>query len=102
LATKMAAKSLDCLEPLANELDVYHKALKCLKAVHDMGVIHGDIRFANIVMNKSGTVRLIDLTHAEVSKDPQLRKDDIYALEDCFATVFGRNHCADIFTTTYR
>ena len=44
-----------------------------LKALHDLGVFHRDLKSANIFLNKDGTVKLGDMNVSKVSKDGFLK-----------------------------
>lgn len=44
-----------------------------LKALHDLGVFHRDLKSANVFLNKDGTVKLGDMNVSKVSKDGFLK-----------------------------
>jgi NIMA (never in mitosis gene a)-related kinase len=44
-----------------------------LKALHDLGVFHRDLKSANVFLNKDGSVKLGDMNVSKVSKDGFLR-----------------------------
>mmetsp|Transcript_33897 Transcript_33897/g.54917 ORF Transcript_33897/g.54917 Transcript_33897/m.54917 type:complete len:503 (+) Transcript_33897:167-1675(+) len=43
--------------------DMYKKALHALQAVHEKGVLHGDIRLENFILRRDGKVVLLDFGH---------------------------------------
>jgi len=43
--------------------------LKGLQALHDLKIVHRDIKSANIFMNKDGTVKLGDMNVSKVAKN---------------------------------
>jgi len=43
--------------------------LKGLKALHDMNILHRDIKSANIFLNHDGTVKLGDMNVSKVAKN---------------------------------
>ena len=45
-----------------------------LKALHDLNVMHRDIKTANILLNKSGAVKLADFNVSKVVKNDGLLK----------------------------
>lgn len=43
--------------------------LKGLKALHDMNILHRDIKSANIFLNSDGTVKLGDMNVSKVARN---------------------------------
>lgn len=54
----MSQVSLNCFR--TSYLDV-------LKAIHSIGITHGDLRLENMLLNSRGSVAIIDFTHATVN-----------------------------------
>ncbi|CAE6465975.1 unnamed protein product [Rhizoctonia solani] len=53
--------------PGVNRLDLCEGICSGLKYLHDTGIVHGDLRGANVLISKSGTPRLIDFGLASVT-----------------------------------
>jgi tRNA A-37 threonylcarbamoyl transferase component Bud32 len=53
-------------------IDVERKVGEALTAIHKLGVIHGDIRLANILVGKDGTVWFIDFEASIFSESIKL------------------------------
>lgn len=45
------------------------QVIKGLKALHDMNILHRDIKSANIFLNLDGTVKLGDMNVSKVAKN---------------------------------
>ena len=54
--------------PLPKDLETYEKAKKQLDIIHRNGIIHTDIRKANILYSKEGLVYFIDFAASELKK----------------------------------
>ena len=52
---------------------IFTQVTRGLKALHDLGVFHRDLKSANVFLNKDGTVKLGDMNVSKVSKDGFLR-----------------------------
>lgn len=51
------------------------QALKAIKALHDVGVLHGDVRLANFVTSDDGSVRVVDFGRSQLMVKSGARKD---------------------------
>lgn len=72
--------------------DVFIQALRGLKALHDLKIMHRDIKSANIFLSKDGTVKIGDMNVSKVAKaglvytqtgtpyyaSPEVWKDEAY------------------------
>lgn len=47
---------------------IFIQICKGLKALHDMKILHRDLKSANVFLNKDGTVKLGDLNVSKVAK----------------------------------
>jgi predicted Ser/Thr protein kinase len=54
--------------PYPEACDVALQVLKGLQAVHDLGIIHCDLKTANIMMDTQGVIRLMDFGLAKVRR----------------------------------
>lgn len=54
-------------------------ALSTLKSIHRAGILHGDIRQANILIGNSG-VTIIDFGHAKESDDQRAKDRELVCL----------------------
>lgn len=52
---------------------IFIQVTRGLKALHDLGVFHRDLKSANVFLNKDGSVKLGDMNVSKVSKDGFLR-----------------------------
>jgi serine/threonine-protein kinase len=53
-------------------VNIIEKCLRALDALHSQGIVHGDIKPSNIMLDRYGSIRLVDLGSAfEVSARPQ-------------------------------
>jgi hypothetical protein len=61
----------NCGAPLeVNEVACHTGTIRGLvQALHNKGVLHGDIRKANILKDKQGQIRLIDFSHSKLKED---------------------------------
>lgn len=48
--------------------DIFIQVCKGLKALHNMKILHRDLKSANVFLNKDGTVKLGDLNVSKVAK----------------------------------
>ena len=46
--------------------DIERKIFKTYESIHDLGVIHGDIRPENLLVLEDGSVRIIDFDNAAI------------------------------------
>lgn len=58
-----------------------HKALQSLQAVHDAGIIHGDVSLAKCVWAPNGGVWLIDFAHCIVLNSGIVNGDELKGLD---------------------
>jgi serine/threonine-protein kinase len=58
-----------CLQPL-QAVNIVEKCLNGLNALHQKGIVHGDIKPANIMLDSNGSIRLIDIGSAYLFKSP--------------------------------
>jgi serine/threonine-protein kinase len=58
-----------CLQPLL-AVNIIEKCLRGLSAMHQRGVVHGDIKPSNIMLDCNGSIRLIDFGSACLYQDP--------------------------------
>jgi hypothetical protein len=67
----------DCGEPLHEDEIAGHagKIRELVQALHDNGVLHGDVRKANILKDGQGQIRLIDFSHSKFQGDDGLDWD---------------------------
>lgn len=49
---------------------IFVQAARCLALVHAKGIVHGDIKPANLILTRSGRVKLIDFGSAQRVGDP--------------------------------
>jgi len=49
--------------------NIFTQILKGLKALHDLSILHRDMKSANVFLNKNGSVKLGDMNVSKVSKD---------------------------------
>lgn len=62
-----------CLQPLM-AVDIIEKCLRGLSVLHGKGVVHGDIKPSNIMLDCNGSIRLIDIGSAcSISAPPRDR-----------------------------
>lgn len=52
-----------------------------LAEIHSMGILHGDIRLANIVVDSSGDPYIIDFAMSKEESDPKLFKEEFAAFQ---------------------
>jgi tRNA A-37 threonylcarbamoyl transferase component Bud32 len=60
--------------------------LSTLKSIHRAGILHGDIRQANIVIGDLG-VAIIDFGHSEGSDDQGAKDRELVQLHHCLRSV---------------
>ncbi|KAF9645215.1 kinase-like protein [Thelephora ganbajun] len=53
-------------EPNAGRLELLTDTARCLNRLHDLDIVHGDLRTVNILVNEEGTVRIAGLGNAYV------------------------------------
>jgi serine/threonine protein kinase len=67
----------DCGEPIHEDevLSNTDKIRELARALHANGVLHGDMRKANILKDRQGQIRLIDFSHSKFQGDDGLDWD---------------------------
>src|SRR5579863_1848971 len=68
LAQKMARAAMDAGEAVAIALQICHG----LKAAHERGVIHRDIKPGNLIFNSGGILKILDFGLAKLHGSPEL------------------------------
>jgi RIO-like serine/threonine protein kinase len=72
--------------------------LTTLKSIHKAGVVHGDVRLANLCVNEEGKAFIIDFSHAKISSS-RARMDyeiaDLCALLDIKDTPTKQENVVD-------
>ena len=53
----------------ADRISLFHQLLNCMDGLHSRGVLHGDIHYSNVLVNKKKQVRLIDFDLAYFWRD---------------------------------
>ncbi|KAF9649159.1 hypothetical protein BDM02DRAFT_3186563 [Thelephora ganbajun] len=53
-------------EPNVGRLKLLTDIARCLNRLHDLGIVHGDLQTANILVDKDGTIRIAGLGNAYV------------------------------------
>jgi serine/threonine protein kinase len=49
-------------------INLINKALKSIQSLHNIGIYHGDLHFANILINESDQIKLLDFEYSGESK----------------------------------
>ena len=73
--------------PMPRDNETYTKAKKQLEIIHRNGIVHGDIRDANILYTKNGKIFIIDFANSVLeneSTDYMNKKTDLSELEFIF------------------
>ncbi|OMJ71631.1 hypothetical protein SteCoe_30097 [Stentor coeruleus] len=52
---------------------IFTQVTKGLKTLHDLGVLHRDLKSANVFLNRDGTIKLGDMNVSKVAKDGFLK-----------------------------
>jgi len=60
--------------PVATAVDLLCQAARGLGFMHEHGVIHRNIKPSNLILDKTGTVRITNLTAALISDDADVKK----------------------------
>lgn len=60
--------------PVATAVDLLSQAARGLGFMHDHGVIHRNIKPSNLILDKSGTVRITNLTAALISDEADVKR----------------------------
>jgi serine/threonine-protein kinase len=61
--------------PLANAINYILQAARGLEAAHAAGIVHRDIKPANLLLDKNGTVKILDMGLARIGGDAQGQAD---------------------------
>src|SRR5262249_40316323 len=103
--TSLAARMASPLPlALADKLDVIAQLCDALKYAHEQGVVHRDVKPANVFLLNDGTVKLLDFGIAKVTTSTLTRQGDVLGSASYMSpeqvsgseSVDGR---ADIFST---
>jgi serine/threonine protein kinase len=54
----------DILDSIESILDVFRKIASAVRYLHEMGIVHGDLKLDNILMDKDGNPKLADFGSA--------------------------------------
>lgn len=76
--------------PASGVAEIGAQVCAALAAVHEAGLVHGDVEPANLMMAPDGTVRLVDFGLAAVVGSPQPRPRHIRGLPKHSAPELGR------------
>lgn len=60
--------------PVATAVEIVSQAARGLGFMHEHGVIHRNIKPSNLILDKTGTVRITNLTAALISDDAEIKK----------------------------
>ena len=55
-------------------VNIIEKCLRALDALHSHGIVHGDIKQSNIMLDQYGSIRLVDIGSASELSAPPLRR----------------------------
>lgn len=55
------------IEKHDNYLEYFIKILKKVKELHDHNIVHCDLKFGNILLDKSSSIHIIDYSHSKIS-----------------------------------
>ena len=76
--------------PVAESLAYIRQAAEGLAHAHDRGVMHGDLKPSNLVLDESGTVKILDIGQARFAEGPQTPgdKDDTAETASLAAVIY--------------
>lgn len=71
--------------------DFIVKLLTGLQAIHDTGIVHGDIKPTNILIDKNDDPVIIDLLYSDVLFETEFSKKHLETLTTDFTRIYGTN-----------
>lgn len=63
------------------------KLSKGLAEIHSMGILHGDIRLGNIVVDSMGNPFIIDFTFSKIESDPELFEEEFSRMQNLLSAL---------------
>lgn len=86
---KTLQNMLNTTGPLAPEqaVDYVRQVLKGLEHAHNQGIIHRDMKPSNIIVDKSGKARILDMGHSRFSDDEKMNITKMYDPNSVVGTV---------------
>jgi serine/threonine protein kinase len=67
-----------------------HQFDEVLKAIHDAGIVHGNLQLNNLLINDSGDVGIVDFDHARLSYDTKEHERERQSLAGLLKAVVSR------------